>query len=111
MRFPLASGRAEERMRLAWAVIVAAVAACGGLPEEAEAPVPTASLQQPIINGHDCAADEDPATVAILADAVIRAGGHTQPLKTIICTGTLVAPDTVIAAAHCVDLTPFVAAQ
>ena len=58
---------------------------------------------QPIINGHLCDDDELPTAVAILVDAQINSDFGDFPLKTVICTGTLVAPDTVLAAAHCVD--------
>ncbi len=57
-----------------------------------------------IINGGAC---EEPGTetaVAILVDALIKFGDFgEQPIKTVVCTGTLIAPDVVLTAAHCLD--------
>lgn len=79
---------------------------CGGAP----APVETApsARAQAIINGDQCPASTAPTAVAILADATVdfaQFGGGTQDITTVLCTGTLIAPDVVITAAHCTDLT------
>jgi hypothetical protein len=86
--------------RPALLVLVAALG-CGAPPVEES---PLASAAESIINGQPCAAGEQPATVAILVDTTLEIPGYPpQPLKTVVCTGTLIAPDVVVAAAHCVD--------
>ncbi len=56
-------------------------------------------VPQPIINGDDASADEYPQAGGIIMDS--RVGSYGIPLLT--CTSTLIAPDTVMLAAHCVD--------
>ena len=51
----------------------------------------------PIINGEDAEASEYPQTGAMIA----QIEGFPGPL--FMCSSTLVAPDTVLLAAHCVD--------
>ncbi|MCP4498364.1 MAG: S1 family peptidase [Deltaproteobacteria bacterium] len=77
-------------------------AACGSEYDAAlQAPV---DAEQAIINGEACSEDVQPTAVAILIDAEIALGTlGTFPIKSAICTGTLIAPDTVLAAAHCID--------
>lgn len=62
------------------------------------------SSSQSIIDGHVCVADEQPATVAVLAHFTVEANNQQYRLTAYICTGTLIAADTVLTAAHCVDL-------
>ncbi|MDP2340832.1 MAG: trypsin-like serine protease [Deltaproteobacteria bacterium] len=76
----------------------------GGL----EAASPSSSAQA-IINGESCGEDVEPTAVAIIADGTFDFGNgqgfdFSQPL----CTGTLIAPDVVLLAAHCLDLSALV---
>jgi MYXO-CTERM domain-containing protein len=79
--------------------------ACGAPSSDVD--LAAAGLEQsPIINGEACVEDDPATAVAILVDAVIEFGGFgQQPTKTVVCTGTLIAPDTVLTAAHCLDAT------
>ncbi len=61
--------------------------------------------EQAIINGDFCAAGQDPTAVALLVDATLDcpAFGGSFDFTAVQCTGTLIAPDVVLLAAHCVD--------
>jgi hypothetical protein len=59
--------------------------------------------QQAIINGQTCDETVEPTAVAIMIDGTIDFFGQTQDITTVTCTGTLIAPDVVLLAAHCVD--------
>jgi secreted trypsin-like serine protease len=79
------------------------LAACGE-PPLAGSETDLAADGQPIINGTACAEGEEPTTVGILVDMKLQSSFFgTVAVRTLICTGTLIAPDTVLAAAHCVD--------
>jgi nitroreductase len=88
-------------LQLACALALAA-AGCG--PEE-RGPEDPRSLHQRIINGDKCGESDQPASVAIIVDAKIEALGNELPIRSVLCTGTLIAPDTVLSAAHCVNPT------
>ncbi len=90
------------RQRWAWGALALLAAACGPLPEDVDLD-PTASTEQEIINGEACSRDRMPTAVAILIDATIDFFGMQQTMRAPICTGTLIAPDVVIGAAHCFD--------
>mgnify|MGYP000190099567 CR=1 FL=1 len=76
-------------------------AACG---PQASPETAASNGTQPIINGTACGKEAFPSAVAILIDGEIDLMGFgVLPLKTVVCTGTVVAPDVVMAAAHCVD--------
>ncbi|MEW5847998.1 MAG: trypsin-like serine protease [Myxococcota bacterium] len=86
-------------------VVVSAVltAACGNPSTRVAAGTP-GTHQQAIINGEPCGRDDFPSAVALLTDATVDLGGFgTQRIKTVMCTGTLIAPDVVLTAAHCLD--------
>ena len=90
--------------RMGWtAGAVLLLAACGEPPMDS-ADDSLAFDGQSIINGTACAEGEEPTTVGILVDMQLQSSFF-RPLtvRTLICTGTLIAPDTVLAAAHCVD--------
>ncbi len=64
----------------------------------------SSSTSQAIINGSDCDESTDPTAVAILFDGTLdfsSIGGGTMDVTTVMCTGTLIAPDTVLTAGHC----------
>ena len=62
--------------------------------------------EQAIINGELCDETTEPTAVAIMVDASVDfGGGQTFDIVTVLCTGTLIAPDVVLTAAHCTDLT------
>jgi hypothetical protein len=78
----------------------------------ANVPLPSQETEQapsipetaaPIINGEDAEADDFPATGGMLMDATIEIFGDTQELRSFICSSTLIAPDVVVLAAHCID--------
>lgn len=68
-----------------------------------EGPETIAEHTQPIINGEVCASEVLPQTVALIVDASVNFDGQEYPLRALMCTGTLIAPDTVLTAAHCLD--------
>lgn len=76
------------------------LAACAQLPAE-----PVGSSVDPIINGQLCDESDHPSSVAIMIDAraIFAEFGFELPVRTPMCTGTLIAPDVVLAAAHCVE--------
>ena len=56
-----------------------------------------------IINGEDAGLDDYPMTGALIMRATFTYKEHSFPLSTFVCSSTLIAPDVVLLAAHCVD--------
>ncbi|MEL6344939.1 MAG: trypsin-like serine protease [Myxococcota bacterium] len=56
-----------------------------------------------IINGADATEDDYPMTGGILITGVINLLGSTGPIDSFVCSSTLIAPDVVLTAAHCID--------
>jgi hypothetical protein len=61
-------------------------------------------LPAPIINGDPAEADLWPMTGGLLISADVGFSGAEISSKLLMCTSTLIAPDVVLTAAHCVDL-------
>lgn len=58
----------------------------------------------PIINGAAATRDEFPMAGALLMDADVQLGSYYDgPVRAFVCSSTLIAPDVVLLAAHCVD--------
>jgi len=81
---------------------------CGATPQVAgEDSVilsgPEAPEIAPIINGAKATSSDHPMAGAILADMGIPYGASTVHVRSLICSSTLIAPDVVLAAAHCID--------
>ncbi len=57
----------------------------------------------PIINGESATIDDFPMAGATIADITARLGSQTVSLRMMMCSSTLIAPDVVMLAAHCVD--------
>ena len=88
-----------------WAVPGAALA---DGPAQAEADtsteLPLREGGSAIINGEDASADDYPMTGGLLIDTTLDAGGlGAFPLQMFVCSSTLIAPDVVLIAAHCID--------
>jgi len=57
-----------------------------------------------IINGEDASSADYPMTGGLLVDTVIDMGSWgTFPMQSFMCSSTLIAPDVVLIAAHCID--------
>jgi MYXO-CTERM domain-containing protein len=96
MRCPRLSA-AQRPVMLSLALVALALSGCG--PEEPPVGAPAA---RPIINGKTCLASDMPTAVAILIDGKIDLGAFGSfPIRSVLCTGTLIAPDVVLTAAHC----------
>jgi len=57
----------------------------------------------PVINGEDATADEFPMTGALVYDLTMSVAGKVFETRDFLCSSTLIAPDTVLTAAHCLD--------
>lgn len=60
-------------------------------------------LEQPIINGEACDLATHPTAVALLFEGKMTINGSEIQMANIMCTGTLIAPDVVLTAAHCLN--------
>lgn len=70
----------------------------GGSAGEAEAPA------QPIINGDPATEEDYPMAGGLIFDGTLNIPGlGTYDARMFLCSSTLIAPDTVLAAAHCFD--------
>lgn len=80
--------------------------ACGAPPSAGELELQApGERSEAIINGESCGAHDTATAVAILVDAKISMFGMENQITTVSCTGTLIAPDVVLTAAHCLDAT------
>jgi secreted trypsin-like serine protease len=74
---------------------------CGGTSTDSER---WGEQTEAIVNGQPCGPTDAPTAVAVIATINTQtAQGVGEQVTVLLCTGTLIAPDTVISAAHCVD--------
>ncbi len=59
--------------------------------------------EPPIINGEDATAGDWPSSGGMLLDARYTQGNQGMDLRIFVCSSTLIAPDVVLLAAHCLD--------
>lgn len=71
------------------------------IQDDTDIPLSTPKLEEaPIINGMDATADDYPMTGGMLITGEIWG----YPMNMFVCSSTLIAPDAVILAAHCLDM-------
>ena len=72
-----------------------------------EAATPSAGANTPtvsaIINGETATIDDYPMTGGMMMDADLSFGGSPMNVRMFVCSSTLIAPDVVLLAAHCLD--------
>jgi hypothetical protein len=85
--------------------IAALLAACSPPPHAGQ-------TAQPIINGSSCPATVDPSAVAVVYTGTYsQPFGGSMPFTMLGCVGTLIAPDVVLTAGHCVHIDKSAPAQ
>jgi hypothetical protein len=63
----------------------------------------TFTKQVPIINGEPATEDDYPMAGAMLVDGMLTSDWGDYPMSSFACSSTLIAPDVVLLAAHCID--------
>jgi len=71
--------------------------------KEADHPEGRTDLPAPIINGVEASIDDYPMTGGTILDAHVSFSSNEMDLRVFMCTSTLIAPDVVLLAAHCLD--------
>lgn len=88
-------------------LFVSVPAAAQSLPASMDAAsdtLPSREFGESIINGEDAVETDYPMTGGLLVDTYIDMGSYgAGRLQSFICSSTLIAPDVVLLAAHCVD--------
>ena len=97
-------------MRSRWGslsvVLAVALAGCGPGDEDLWGGGAGAT-SQPIINGKACSSNTHESAVGVILDAEIQTKSEKVAIRVLVCTGTLIAPDVVLTAAHCISLADF----
>jgi len=76
---------------------------CSPTPEDAATAEAVEATEAAIINGQSCASTSDHSALAMILTGEIQSPwGQNMPLTMLACTGTLIAPDVVLTAGHCV---------
>ncbi len=86
-------------MAILFPLVLLTIPAC----EEAGDSAETATADLGIINGEPISTDEFPSACQIIFQGTLIMGQYEMPTTMPMCTGTLVAPEVVMAAAHCVE--------
>ncbi|HEY4220650.1 MAG TPA: trypsin-like serine protease [Myxococcota bacterium] len=79
-----------------------AVLAAACAPAASVTPTSSSTRAQAIIGGAACEG-RFPSALAIILDATLDPGTGVEDVTRLMCTGTLIAPDVVLTAAHCTD--------
>ena len=90
---------------ISWALVTAALASAPQtLTAGAMGGPPTLDAPAPIIEGEAATAEEYPMTGGLLVEVELDMFGFVLDDLLLMCSSTLIAPDTVLLAAHCLDL-------
>lgn len=97
---------------MAVSLLVLFPASAGTLVSEDEPVDRSDGSVNPIINGDDAEIEDFPMTGAILFEADYDPGtSHPDYTRSFVCSSTLIAPDVVLAAAHCIDTEMYLASS